>query len=324
MTKKKNRLNVFFIGFALVSLFVIASIYVGKPTFISEILIQSQAHIAVLFALMFFVFLLYKAHFLAVFQFFAFVCILAPVLSWPTENKSFSQCNVVDPEASFRLMSHNVYYKNPDYDAVLHLTKTLRPDIILLQEYNDKLSEQIGPELEAHYPFSYHKKSGQNFAYSGLYSRYPISNVQIIDLENVPYGALYAEISINDHVAHVIGIHTPSPITATRIKERGRHIQALSKFISEQLEDEATVIAGDFNTVPWHQDMTAFLEETKYHGAYTKNLYGTWPAFSIFPFLRIPIDHIFYSKELIRRQYDLTTLTGSDHVPIYADFYFCE
>ncbi|MEW5958992.1 MAG: endonuclease/exonuclease/phosphatase family protein [Chloroflexota bacterium] len=219
-------------------------------------------------------------------------------------------------DASYRVMSYNIWGRNRDVAALAGVIGQEQPDILLLQEVNPEMAGQLRAALAEFYAghelyLAYEPGLGQ-----AIISRYPLAPVaaewdkgraQKV-LANTPAGPVA-----------VWNVHTSQPLPWFW---QYRQIAALAADIAAV--DTPLIVAGDFNTTD--QSETYRLINEHLGNAHWDAGWGfgfSFPA-QIRQVKKIPlvtplvrIDHIFYSRHFFA--YQARTLAdsgGSDHLPV--------
>ena len=78
------------------------------------------------------------------------------------------------------------------------------------------------------------------------------------------------------------------------------------------------LVIGDFNTVPWDNQLSKFKKKTRLVDS-RKKLTPTYPSWGPKYIAQIPIDYIFHSKGIRCESLDSITLT-SDHNAVLGEF----
>ena len=96
---------------------------------------------------------------------------------------------------------------------------------------------------------------------------------------------------------------------------RNSHLQEIADLISEENCD--VILAGDLNAAPW----TAVFDKLRAVGlkdsSEGKGLQFTWPSMWL-SFMRIPLDHILISKNVVVLERRTLGYNGSDHFPVFV------
>lgn len=243
--------------------------------------------------------------------------------SYPISNLN-SSCVNDEARLPLRVLSFNTYYKNLDYDNILRTIETTNADIIILQEAQFNFLNTAHELLSTTYPFYYPKTENGETIGATLYSRYPIVEAKPVKVFDHKYSGLQAKIDVMGNIVNLIGLHAKSPKSKALINERNDYIEQLANVAEEvSLNSKHFIIAGDFNTVPWHKEIRSLTKRAALNHNTIYDYFGTWPSWGL-PIITIPIDNIFYNNGFYKASYYRGDSSGSDHYPIYTDLYFCK
>lgn len=215
------------------------------------------------------------------------------------------------------ILSVNVYQFNTDYPRFLEMVREARPDMLLTMESNEDWDTAMRP-LEREYPF--HCKVPLENTYGiHLYSRLPMSAmVHRFVADDLP--SIEADVTTKDGYRFTLfGVHPPppSPTEEATSKERDGELMSVAKKVRQ--DGKTTVVVGDFNNVAWSRASRLFrrVSET-IDPRVGRGLYSTFHAGS--RFLRVPIDLLFHTTDVMIEELKILPDFGSDHLPLYCRF----
>ncbi len=219
-----------------------------------------------------------------------------------------------------KVLSVNVYQFNPCHQKLIDLIKEVSPDIILTIESNREWETSFA-QLKQEYTY-FCENALENTYGMHFYSRLKTTNIttHYFVADDIP--SIEAEIETEDgHTFTFWGVHPPppSPTESQNSKERDGELVAVAKKVRE-LKAKA-VVTGDFNNVAWTKSSQLFKKTSELVDARVgRGFISTFHA--KYWFFRFPIDLFFHSSEIVVKK--LTTLKeiGSDHFPLYSEFYF--
>lgn len=224
------------------------------------------------------------------------------------------------------VMAYNIFYKNQNTNAIIATILAEDADIVALQEAKEPFLKNAYDKLSQKYAFSYPDISKDPFFSPAIFSKYPI---KVIKQKKLPISAVripHATLDVDGQSLELISIHAISPKNVRTIKKRNMFIQDLANYAQNmRYEGKKFIIAGDFNSVPWHPKMVALQKQ----GGVIANLslwnyFGTWPNWGA-PLFSVPIDHIFSSQGIKKISYKkVSHSAGSDHFPIKSTLNLCK
>lgn len=218
--------------------------------------------------------------------------------------------------ADFTIGQFNIYHNNPTPALAIEEIQKVNADIFAIQELNENWKPIVDSSFGSSHPYKL-EEHWQNCCYGiGLYSKYPLSNVQLKHFDGVPY--IEAKAAIGKNVIQIVSFHTQAPAFPNKTKERNAQMQLISEEVKPTLP---TVVFGDLNIVSWDKELKLFLQQSNL--SLVKN--GFIPTYPMdFGVPLIPIDHIMHSDALEPVQLKPVTLGGSDHRGLIAKFQFKE
>lgn len=181
--------------------------------------------------------------------------------------------------AHFNLTSFNSY--NLD---LANLLGDIDPDVLSFQEYTPDWDNYLPGMLFKSFPFI-HKSVRIDPYGMAIFSKIPIEKVETFSYGNIPN----INISLDDNYNNINIISSyisPSNLNNKYVSSQ-EHFLTISNYI-DMLQDPVITI-GDFNHVYWSKEIIEFREKTELKNSRRNN-----PVSS----LRVPYDHIFYSKGL--------------------------
>lgn len=218
---------------------------------------------------------------------------------------------------SLRVMSFNLLSDNENFSGVIDYIRTIDPDLVLLHEASQPWEvavESAGLDYEVIRPRADRLIFGTLVLIRGE------------EIEAVSYGFAKAqpravELSYRPtgwpQGVEVLSIHALAPSE----EERAGLRDAQLKFAADWAErrERPTIVVGDFNATPWSWPFRDLVDQTNLRNSQTGfGLHLSFPATSNV-LLRVPIDHLMHSEELIIRDRRLGPSLGSDHFPLVVD-----
>lgn len=234
----------------------------------------------------------------------------AAVLPWYLEKATPAAGSESQP---LRLLLCNVYTANRRSAAVLELIQRERPDLIVLEEVNDRWMADLEPLRESH-PDSKWIPRADNFGIAVL-SRIGLVDPREAKLdETVP--SILADFRFAGQNISLLATHPLPPGNGVTFRLRNAQLRRLAT-LAGQSKNPAIVI-GDLNVTPWSPDYARLVRDSGLRDARRgRGLLPTWPT--MLPPMMIPLDHCLASPSLkvagIRRGPNV----GSDHLPLIVD-----
>lgn len=220
-------------------------------------------------------------------------------------------------EARLRVLSVNVHTANRDFAKVRAAIETSGPDLLVLQEVDDRWLVELAP-LETRFPHRLDQPRDDNFGLA-VWSRHPFRGSEVLEFAEVEVPALAVTVVVAGAPVRVLAVHFLPPGDAEYADARNRQLRAVAEWTRTQ--EGSLVVVGDFNSTPWSPFFQDFLRHSRVgSGASTWSLNPTWPAGGLGTFLlRIPLDHCLVSPGLPVVTRQVGPDIGSDHFPLQTD-----
>lgn len=115
----------------------------------------------------------------------------------------------------------------------------------------------------------------------------------------------------------VLGTHPLSPITSERAALRDAQMEWAADWAANQTV--SAVVAGDLNATQWSHSWRAFVRTSGFLDS-TRG-FGLQPSFPVDgnPLVRVQIDHVLHSPDLVTVNRELGPRLGSDHAPVIVE-----
>jgi endonuclease/exonuclease/phosphatase (EEP) superfamily protein YafD len=213
---------------------------------------------------------------------------------------------------TFRLLSFNVWFRNPDMATTAAYIEQSQADAVVLLELTPPQAERLRPLLPS-YPHFHIEPSRMGAA---VFTKWPVLAAESMPLAKD--GAIAARVQIDwrGTPVTVLGVHLNWPLGPRNSRFRNEELAGVVAFSKAQREP--LIVAGDFNLTPWSEYFSDALEASGLHDAALGfGLGRSWPA--QFAPLGIRIDHCLLSRQWLSRRVDVGPSLGSDHLPVLAD-----
>ncbi|MEH3145335.1 MAG: endonuclease/exonuclease/phosphatase family protein [Methylobacterium frigidaeris] len=216
------------------------------------------------------------------------------------------------PEAAVTILIANVLESNRDYGGLLREAARVQPDLILALETDQGWRRALAP-LEETYPHVVAQAQDNTYGLM-LYSRLPLERPQVRFLleDDVPSIRTRVVLRSGDRFTFH-GVHPRPPHPGRSSAPRDAELVLVAREVER--EGGPTVVAGDLNDVAWSsttrlfQTISGLLDPRRGRGAYA-TFNARWP------FLRWPLDHVFFSEHFLLGRLERLPDIGSDHFPI--------
>ena len=271
-------------------------------------------------SLLFFVGFLYLSFFHKKYIFYLFfTLVLIALNSIDILSNLQQQTNDFELKNNIKIGLFNVLTKNSNYNLVLEEIYKEKPNIVVLQEVDDKWLEKVS-SLKEIYPYFVEHSIDDNFGIS-LYSNIPIKTSKIEKWTDYQIPVISVKLIDRGEKISFVAVHTLPPVGIEYFKIRNEMFENIASRFDK---NNKTIILGDFNTTIYSPYYKKYFKSEKIldAGVVTGNLYeGTWNAFWVAPF-RITLEHVLSTKNMKPIMYKNGGFVGSDHYPVFVDFMY--
>jgi endonuclease/exonuclease/phosphatase (EEP) superfamily protein YafD len=269
------------------------------------------------------------------------------------QNKPFSA-----EAGSLKVLQWNVYKENSEFKPLLTYIKQSNPDVIGLEEVDQKWLIALNTPLRA-YPYRMMIPQDNNFGIA-LYSKFPLVNQQVhyfgahkpkqpassqpfdpqalaLKLWNQifppdQFPSLSAIVRYRGHPITIIVTHPMPPLSGFEM--RNDQLSDMAVFAGRQ--KMPVIVMGDMNCSQWSVYFQKLLRNASLvdsqmgygiqpswpnleYGPTRTGFHKKIPSF-LTPFFQMPIDHVLVSPQFIilKRQMG-PAATNSDHLPIFVE-----
>lgn len=237
--------------------------------------------------------------------------------------------------ARLRVMTANVLYLTDEGAAIEPLIRAESPDVICLQELNPRLAQDLTARLGKDYPY-YTLLPEEDTSGLGLFSRYPLHDVEEIPDPAWRHGAQAAAITVAGRPVLVLNVHAVPLVFAFHrgnstadMEERYRECEEEARLWRDRVarHDGPAIVAGDLNAVDQNLSYRLLAAELQdAHRQAGQGLGHTWPAYRGW-MERVPVvarmwrvDYVLASEEWQVVSSRVGQVGGAaDHLPVVAD-----
>lgn len=233
--------------------------------------------------------------------------------------KRAAQAERVTKVNTISLLIANVLMTNRESKNLIRQVKENEPDLLILLEPDEWWTEQFSEFEKELYPHTV-KIPLDNTYGMALFSKLELINpeVRYVKMDTIPSITTGVKLH-NGRVVQVFSLHPIPPAPNQNTDERDSELLLYAEEVRES--DEPVIVAGDLNDVAWSRTTELFLKESQMlDPRLGRGYYNTFNA--KIPFLRYPLDHVFFTKDFRLIEMKRGEKFGSDHFPIYISLSF--
>ena len=216
------------------------------------------------------------------------------------------------------VMVANVLRGNEQSEPLFTIIEDVEPDLVLLLE-TDAWWDEALQDLHGQFPYQV-RHIPEHAAYYGMHllSRHPLLDPEVRFLVGAEIPTIVTGVALPDgQGAQFIGLH-PRPPLPWNQPTTLRDAHLLMAAMEARASDRPTILAGDFNAVPWERvtrramRIGGLLDPRVGRGLHPTFSADSWP-------MAWPIDHVLYQDSFGLAAWEVLPAFGSDHYPIRAD-----
>ena len=223
-----------------------------------------------------------------------------------------------DPERKLRLLVANVRAENRRVQPLLDLVAATRPDVVLTLEPDGFWQRELAV-LDREFPFRLKQPQDNHYGML-LFSRLELRDAEVRFLMDPGVPSFRARLVLRSgHGVHLYALHPRPPQTFQASFDRDAELLVIGREI--HANPEPAIVAGDLNDVGWSHTTRLFQRISGLMDPRLgRGLFSTFPA--TIPFMRWPLDHVFFDPEFRLCRLERLGFIGSDHFPILAELSF--
>lgn len=210
-----------------------------------------------------------------------------------------------------RILFSNVNIYNTNYKSLSHFIMDMSPDLIALEEINERWTNDLSPVL-AGYPYYKIVLRDDGFGI-GIYSKIPFQNLDIKYFGEVGVPSIAGEFMWENQAVSLLFTHPVPPTGGNHLRWRNEQLANIAALSSL---NKNIILLGDLNTTSWSG---AFQNLIKQLGLKDSRrgfgLQTSWPSF--LPYIGVTIDHCLVSKNIVVVNRTVGPNIGSDHLPVF-------
>jgi endonuclease/exonuclease/phosphatase (EEP) superfamily protein YafD len=218
-----------------------------------------------------------------------------------------------------RVLTFNINTQNDQWQAIAQAVQTLKPDIATIIETSSQATQELSQRLTT-LPFVY-RTSGGGIT---VFSRFPLLSPTSQKFSSGT--VLVTSLKVNQKVIKLIAAHPIVPIKARLFSRRNALLAELTTYLQQQ--PEPLIFLGDLNLTPWSPFYSRLVNKTGLHN--TRLGFGIEPSWiepathvhypnGITALIKIPIDHIFVSRNFRVVNCRTKPAANSDHRMLWSD-----
>ncbi|KAA9374286.1 endonuclease/exonuclease/phosphatase family protein [Microbispora cellulosiformans] len=222
-------------------------------------------------------------------------------------------------EPALRVLSANLLRGSVPPAALVDLVRTLRPDVLTLQELSPEALEGLrGAGLTRLLPYG-DERAREGSGGSGLFTRFPLRPETITGPGDSRQAQGRVEVPGAEPVG-VVSVHPCAPRYASRFTCWADVLAALPPPAGQ-----VRILSGDFNATLDHERVRRLLDAGYRDAADATGdgLAGTWPYrqwdFRGLPVPPVTIDHVLVDPRVTVRAFGVHRLPVTDHRAIFAE-----
>lgn len=285
----------------------------GRVAWPLDLFAHFRVQYAALFALLACLLLLLRRRWLAVTAAFGCAVSLVPLLPYLVGGPvPVATATTAVREETFRVLSFNVWFRNPDMARVANYIEKSQADAVVLLELTPPQAKALLPLLPS-YPHFHIEPSRMGAA---VFTKWPVLAAESVPLAQG--GAIAARLMLDwrGTPVDVLGVHLNWPLGPHSSALRNQELDALVQH--SKARQGPLIVAGDLNLTPWSRYFSDALQESGLQDAARGfGLTRSWPA--QFAPAGIRIDHCLLSPHWQSVTTTVGRSLGSDHLPIVAD-----
>ena len=221
---------------------------------------------------------------------------------------------------SIRVLTFNINTQNDNWDKIAQSLRTIKPDIATIMESSIEAKDALSQRLTDLLPFVY-RTSGGGIT---IFSRFSLISPQSKTFDNGTI--LVTSLQIDQSIVELIAAHPIVPIKPKLFNRRNGLLKEITTYL--QHETKSLIFLGDMNLTPWSPYYDQMIRNTGLHN--TRLGFGIEPSWIeaatyvhypdwITTLVKIPIDHIFVSKDLKVSDCQTMKAANSDHRMLWSD-----
>lgn len=217
-----------------------------------------------------------------------------------------------------RVMVANVQRRNENAEEFLNLVSEADPDLLLVLETDAWWDEHLAPLRDQFAEKLQYIPEEHAFYGMHLFSKLELVAPEFRLLFDADTPTIFTQLRLPEgEMAQFVGLH-PRPPQAWSQPTTMRDAHLLASALEARASDEPTILAGDFNAVPWERvNRRAMRIGGLLDPRVGRGIYPTYDANSLF--MSWPLDQVLFEDAFALGAFERLPSFGSDHYPIVVD-----
>jgi endonuclease/exonuclease/phosphatase (EEP) superfamily protein YafD len=213
--------------------------------------------------------------------------------------------------ASLKILQANVLMTNRNTEALRNLILEEKPDVVTCAEVSPAFAMML-EGLKPHYPHQV-VTPGQGGYRVAVISARPFLRITQADFCGARTQSLIFSLDVGGTPVEAVSLHPFTPIA--NITNRDSEFEAIAAYFSSNTPAHL-LLMGDLNATPWCPALKKLKRALNLSNAREgRGLGASWPSWTPFSFLRLPIDHVLAGPNLFVSEFRVGPSVGSDHLP---------
>ena len=221
---------------------------------------------------------------------------------------------------SIRVLTFNINTQNDRWNEIANAIVAVKPDVAVVIESSIESKEQLSQRLTGVLPFIYRTTGGG----LTIFSRFPLVSPQSKTFNN---GTILAtSLEIDSRTINLVAAHLIVPIKPNLFHRRNASLAEITTYLQQQ--PKPLIFLGDLNLTPWSPYYSRLIGKTLLHD--TRLGFGIEPSWIeaatyvhypnwVTTLVKIPIDHIFVSRDFKVVDTQTAKAANSDHRMLWSD-----
>ncbi|MEQ8574849.1 endonuclease/exonuclease/phosphatase family protein [Fulvivirga sp.] len=219
-----------------------------------------------------------------------------------------------DLEETIKIVCINLLSSNNAFDEVDKYIRDQSPDIVILQEFNEKWKNGLETTF-IHFKHKLEVPRNDNFGIA-VYSKIELSSIQQIDIGKANIPSIIANFKLGQKITSLIATHPLPPVDDYYFENRNIQLNQIAEFVSNI--DNEVILIGDLNTSSFSLHFKKLVNKSELIDS--RKGFGvlpTWPTW--FLPAKTTLDHCLVSRNIKISSRSVGQGIGSDHLPIVIE-----